>query len=138
MRYEVYGNNKNFDKKKEIQCLENYLNFIVKSLSEKNYSQFKLINSIKEMIYKTGIKNENQFYISVFKLTQKLNLFYQKEVINSMIIILKNDEENKIKNFKNFIDEVKEYNKLKSIYLKIEDIKNMIINYINKLIKMQK
>ena len=138
MRYEVYGNNKNFDKKKEIQILENYITFIEKNLTVKNYSQFKLINNIKEMIYKTGIKNENLFYISVFKLTQKLNLIYQKEVINSMISILKNDEGNKIKNFNNFIDEVKESNKIKSIYLKIEDIKNMIIYYLNKMIKMKK
>ena len=138
MRYEVYGNNKNFDKKKEIQILENYITFIEKNLTVKNYSQFKLINNIKEMIYKTGIKNENLFYISVFKLTQKLNLIYQKEVINSMISILKNDEGNKIKNFNNFIDEVKESNKIKYIYLKIEDIKNMIIYYLNKMIKMKK
>ena len=52
-----------------------------------------------------------------------------------MINILKNDKENKIKNIKDFIDEVKRNDKIKSIYLKSEDIKNMIIYYLNKMIK---
>ena len=42
---------------------------------------------------KNNVKNENLFNITVFKLTQKLNLIYQKEAINSMINILKNDKE---------------------------------------------
>ena len=84
---------------------------------------------------KNNVKNENLFNITVFKLTQKLNLIYQKEAINSMINILKNDKENKIKNIKDFIDEVKRNDKIKSIYLKSEDIKNMIIYYLNKMIK---
>ena len=136
LRYSIYNNNnnKNFDKKKEIECYENYIEFIDKNISVKFYSQFKLINNIKEMI-KNGIKNENLFNITVFKLTQKLNLIYQKETINSMINILKNDKENKIKNIKDFIGEVKRNDKIKSIYLKSEDIKNMIIYYLNKMIK---
>ena len=136
LRYSIYNNNnnKNFDKKKEIECYENYIEFINKNISVKAYSQFKLINNIKEMT-KNGIKNENLFNITVFKLTQKLNLIYQKEAINSMINILKNDKETKIKNIKDFIDEVKKNDKIKSIYLKSEDIKNMIIYYLNKMIK---
>ena len=138
LRFNIYGYDQTFNKKKEIECLENYLSFLEKNINAKTASQFKLINYIKEMLYKTGIKNENSFNISVFKLTQKMNLIYQKEAINCMINVLKSDKKNKIKDFTNFIEEVKEYNKLKSIYMKIEDIKNMIINYLNKMIKNNK
>ena len=138
LRFNIYGYDQTFNKKKEIECLENYLSFLEKNINAKTASQFKLINYIKEMLYKTGIKNENSFNISVFKLTQKMNLIYQKEAINCMINVLKSDKKNKIKDFTNFMEEVKEYNKLKSIYMKIEDIKNMIINYLNKMIKNNK
>ena len=133
LRFKIYGNNNKFDKKKEIECLENYIVFIQKNITARNYSHFKLINSIKEMIFTTGIKDENLFNIYVFKLTQKLNLIYQKEAINNMINILKNDK-SKINNFKNFVDEIEKSDKIKSIYLKNEDLKTMIKNYLNKLI----
>ena len=52
LRYSIFNNNnnKNFDKKKEIECYENYIEFIKKNISVKSYSQFKLINNVKEMI----------------------------------------------------------------------------------------
>ena len=90
---------------------------------------------MKEVIYKNSKKNENQFNISIFKLTQKLNLLYQKEAINCMINILKKDEKNIINNYKDIIDEIEKTDTIKSIYLRSQDIKNMIINYINKIIK---
>ena len=133
LRYDIFGNSSNqFDKKKEIECLESYMAFIQKNITARNYSQFKLINSIKEMV-SNGIKNENSFNIYTLKLTQKLNLLYQKEAINNMINILKKDQ-NKINNFKNFVNEI-EKSDIKSIYMKSQDLKNMIINYLNKLIK---
>ena len=135
LRFNIYGYNKHFDKKKEIECLETYITFIDKNIDAKKYSQFKLISYMKEVIYKNAKKNENQFNISIFKLTQKLNLLYQKEAINCMINILKNDEKNIIKNYKDIIDELEKTDKIKSIYLRNQDIKNMIINYINKIIK---
>jgi hypothetical protein len=133
LRFKIYGNNNKFDKKKEIECLENYIVLIQKNITARNYSHFKLINSIKEMIFTTGIKDENLFNIYVFKLTQKLNLICQKEAINNMINILKNDK-SKINNFKNFVDEIEKSDKIKSIYLKNDDLKTMIKNYLNKLI----
>ena len=125
-------------KKKEIECYENFISFIEKNIEARNYSPFKLINNVKEIIYKNGIKNENKFNIEIFKLTQKLNLIYQKEIINTMINILKNDDSNKIKNIRDFIEVVKISDKIKSIYLRSEDMKNIIINYLNKIIKINK
>jgi len=138
LRFNVYNDAKKFDKKKEIECYENYLSFINKNIESKNYSPFKLINKVKEIIYKNGITNENKFNIEVFKLTQKLNLMYQKEFINTMISILKNDNSDKIKNFRDFIFVVENYDKIKSVYLKSEMIKNTIVNYLNKIIKINK
>ena len=97
-----------------------------------NISPFKMINNIKEMIYKTGIKDENKFNITIFKLTQKLNLLYQKEVINNMISILNSDEKNEIINFETFFLFAQKFDNFKSIYLKKEDIKNSIIYYLSK------
>ena len=134
LRFNIYGGGKKYEKKKELECLENYITFIDKNITSRNYSHFKLINYFKEAIYKNKIDNDNQFNISIFKLTQKLNLLYQKEAINCMINILKNDEENKIKNYQNLIDEIEKIDKIKSIYLRSQDIKNMIINYLKKLI----
>ena len=134
LRFNIYDNKKNFDKKKELECYEDYISFIEKNIEARNYSPFKLINNIKEIIYKNGIQNENKFNIEIFKLTQKLNLIYQKEVINIMINILKNDNTNKIKNFEDFIIEVEKYDKIKSIYLRSEDMKNMIVHYLNRII----
>ena len=138
LRFNICNDVKKFDKKKEIECYENYLSFINKNIESKNYSPFKLINKVKEIIYKNGITNENKFNIEVFKLTQKLNLMYQKEFINTMISILKNDNSDKIKNFRDFIFVVENYDKIKSVYLKSEMIKNTIVNYLNKIIKINK
>ena len=132
IRYEIYKEPKKFEKKLEIECLNKYINFINSKIEMNNISPFKLINNIKEMIYKTGIKDENKFNITVFKLTQKLNLLYQKEVINNMINILKHDEKNEIINNETFLKYVEKYESIKSIYLKKEDIKNIIIYYLNK------
>ena len=134
LRFNIYGYNKKFDKKKEIECLETYVSFIDKNIDAKKYSQFKLINYIKEVIYENVEKNENQFNISMFKLTQKLNLLYQKEAIKSLVNILKNDKGNNIKTYKELIDEIEKTDKISSIYLKSQDIKKMIINYLNKII----
>ena len=134
LRYNVYEDKKKFDKKKEIECYKNYVEFIEKNISARNYSQFKLINDVKEKIYKKGISNDNRFNIAVFKLTQKLNLIYQKEVMNNMITILKSDSKNEIKKYEDFIRCVQNSDKIKSIYLKVEDIKTMIINYLFKMI----
>ena len=138
LRFTIYDNKKIFDKKKEIECYENFISFIEKNIEARNYSPFKLINNVKEIIYKNGIKNENKFNIEIFKLTQKLNLIYQKEIINTMINILKNDDSNKIKNIRDFIEVVKISDKIKSIYLRSEDMKNIILNYLNKIIKINK
>ena len=138
LRFNICNDVKKFDKKKEIECYESYLSFINKNIESKNYSPFKLINKVKEIIYKNGITNENKFNIEVFKLTQKLNLMYQKEFINTMISILKNDNSDKIKNFRDFIFVVENYDKIKSVYLKSEMIKNTIVNYLNKIIKINK
>ena len=132
IRYEIYKGPKKFEKKLEIECLNKYINFINSKIEMNNISPFKLINNIKEMIYKTGIKDENKFNITVFKLTQKLNLLYQKEVINNMINILNHDEKNEIINNETFLKYVEKYESIKSIYLKKEDIKNIIIYYLNK------
>jgi hypothetical protein len=135
LRFNICNDVKKFDKKKEIECYENYKSFIEKNIESRNYSPFKLINNVKEIIYKNGITNENKFNIEVFKLTQKLNLIYQKEFINTMISILKNDNNDKIKNFNDFIFVVENYDKIKSVYLKSEKIKNTIVNYLNKINK---
>ena len=135
IRYEIYKEPKKFEKKLEIECLNKYINFINSKIEMNNISPFKLINNIKEMIYKTGIKDENKFNITVFKLTQKLNLLYQKEVINNMINILNHDEKNEIINNETFLKYVEKYESIKSIYLKKEDIKNIIIYYLKKNIK---
>ena len=132
IRYEIYKEPKKFEKKLEIECLNKYINFINSKIEMNNISPFKLINNIKEMIYKTGIKDENKFNITIFKLTQKLNLLYQKEVINNMINILNHDEKNEIINNETFLKYVEKYESIKSIYLKKEDIKNIIIYYLNK------
>ena len=131
-RYEIYKKQNIFEKNKEIEVLNNYINFLLSKIEMNNNSPFKLINNIKDMIYKNGIKNENKFNISIFKLTQKLNLLYQKEVINNMINILKHDEKNEINNFDSFIKYVEKYDGFKSLYLKKEDIKNIILYYLNK------
>lgn len=138
LRFNICNDVKKFDKKKEIECYENYISFIQKNIDSKNYSPFKLMNNVKEIIYKNGITNENKFNIEVFKLTQKLNLIYQKEYINTMISILKNDNSDKVKNFRDFIFVVENYDKIKSVYLKSEQIKNTIVNYLNKIIKINK
>ena len=132
IRYEIYKEPKKFEKKLEIECLNKYINFINSKIEMNNISPFKLINNIKEMIYQTGIKDENKFNITVFKLTQKLNLLYQKEVINNMINILNHDEKNEIINNETFLKYVEKYESIKSIYLKKEDIKNIVIYYLNK------
>ena len=132
LRYEIYHELKKFEKKKEIECLNKYIEIINDKLDMNNNSVFKLINNIKEMIYKTGINNDNKFNIAIFKLTQKLNLLYQKEVINNMINILNHDEKNEIINNETFLKYVEKYESIKSIYLKKEDIKNIIIYYLNK------
>ena len=132
IKYEIYKEQKKFEKKSELDCLNKYINFINSKIEVNNISPFKLINAIKEMIYKTGIKEENKFNITVFKLTQKLNLLYQKEIINNMINILNSDEQNEIINYETFLEHVNKYDNIKSIYLKKEDIKNSIIYYLNK------
>ena len=123
LRYEIYHELKKFEKKKEIECLNKYIEIINDKLDMNNNSVFKLINNIKEMIYKTGINNDNKFNIAIFKLTQKLNLLYQKEIINNMINILNSDEKNEIINYETFSDKVKKYENIKSIYMKQDDIK---------------
>ena len=132
LRYEIYHELKKFEKKKEIECLNKYIEIINDKLDMNNNSVFKLINNIKEMIYKTGINNDNKFNIAIFKLTQKLNLLYQKEIINNMINILNSDEKNEIINYETFSDKVKKYENIKSIYMKQDDIKNIILYYLNK------
>ena len=132
LRYEIYHELKKFEKKKETECLNKYIEIINDKLDMNNNSVFKLINNIKEMVYKTGINNDNKFNIAIFKLTQKLNLLYQKEIINNMINILNSDEKNEIINYETFSDKVKKYENIKSIYMKQDDIKNIILYYLNK------
>ena len=132
IKFEIYKTQKKFNKKLEIQCLKKYIDFLNSKIENGQNSIFKLINNIKEMVYKTGIKNENKFNIIVFKLTQKLNLLYQKEVINNMVNILMQDEKKEIINYEIYLKQVEKYENIKSIYLNKEYIKNIIINYLNK------
>ena len=132
IKFEIYKTQKKFDKNLEIQCLNKYIDFLNSKIESEQNSVFKLINNIKEMIFKTGIKNENKFNITVFKLTQKLNLLYQKEVINNMVNILMQDEKNEIINYEIFLEHVEKYENIKSIYLNEKNIKNIIIYYLNK------
>ena len=132
IKFEIYKTQRKFDKKLEIQCLNKYIDFLNSKIESEPNSVFKLINNIKKTVYKTGIKNENKFNITVFKLTQKLNLLYQKEVINNMVNILIQDEKNEIINYEIFSKHVEKYENIKSIYLNKENIKNIIIYYLNK------
>ena len=58
--------------------------------------------------------------------------------MNNMLNILKSDSKNKIKKYDDFIEAVKNSDTIKSIYLKIEHIRNMIINYLIKLNNIKK
>ena len=132
IKYEVYKGQKKFEKQLELECLNKYINFITSKIEVNNISPFKMINKIKEMVFKTGIKDENKFNITIFKLTQKLNLLYQKEMINNMISILNSDEKNEIINYETFLIGTQKFDNIKSIYLKKDDIKNNIIYYLSK------
>jgi len=86
--------------KKKLNVLIIIFLLLIKKINAREYSQFKLINNIKEMVYKNGIKNDNKFNITAFKLTQKLNLIYQKKAISYMINILKNVKKMKLRHMK--------------------------------------
>ena len=134
-----YGNNKGkFNRKKEINSLDKLIAFIELKINVYELSVFKVFNILKEMIYKKGINNQNQFNITVFKLTQKMNLIYQKEMLNALKnILIKDEKENKIKSDQDFLDSVNNTNCFKSVYLKSDDIKQSLVNYLTKVIKIE-
>ena len=138
LRYSIYKTEKiKFEKKKEIECLESYISFLDKNIESGKYPVFKLLNEIKKIVYETGIKNDNHFNILLFIFTQKLNLIIQKEVIKSMINILQNDNQNIINTFQDFLNEVIKVELKNGVYLKKEDIKNIIIKYLTQIINIK-
>ena len=128
MRFEDYI----FIKKVELEILESYLNFLNKTITKMKFPIFKAINIIKDMISR-GTFNQNQKNIIIFKLTQKINVEFQKEYIQFMLnVVTKCDENTKSYiELLNVIDEEKDF---KSIYLPIEKIKKVVKKFIkNKL-----
>ena len=128
MRFEDYI----FIKKVELEILESYLNFLNETITKMKFPIFKAINIIKDMISR-GTFNQNQKNIIIFKLTQKINVEFQKEYIQFMLnIVTKCDENTKSYiELLNVIDEEKDF---KSIYLPIEKIKKVVKKFIkNKL-----
>ena len=93
---------------------------------------FKAINIIKDMISR-GTFNQNQKNIIIFKLTQKINVEFQKEYIQFMLNIVTKCDEN-TKSYIELLNEIDEEKDFKSIYLPIEKIKKVVKKFIkNKL-----
>ena len=92
---------------------------------------FKAINIIKDMISR-GTFNQNQKNIIIFKLTQKINVEFQKEYIQFMLNVVTKCDEN-TKSYTELLKAIDE-EEFKSIYLPVEKIKKVVKKFIiNKL-----
>ena len=128
MRFEDYV----FIKKVELEILESYLNFLTDSIFKMKFPIFKAINILKDMIVR-GTFHQNQKNIIAYKLTQKVNVEYQKEYIQFMLNVVTKCDEN-TKSYMELIKNIDEENDFKSMYLPIETIKKVVKNFIiNKL-----
>ena len=128
MRFEDYV----FIKKVELEILESYLNFLTDSIFKMKFPIFKAINILKDMIVR-GTFHQNQKNIIAYKLTQKVNVEYQKEYIQFMLNVVTKCDEN-TKSYMELIKNIDEENEFKSMYLPIEKIKEVVKNFItNKL-----
>ena len=128
MRFEDYI----FIKKVELEILESYLNFLTDSIFKMKFPIFKAINILKDMIAR-GTFHPNQKNIIAYKLTEKVNVEYQKEYIQFMLNVVTKCDEN-TKSYMELIKNIDEENEFKSMYLPIEKIKEVVKNFItNKL-----
>ena len=128
MRFEDYI----FIKKVELEILESYLNFLTDSIFKMKFPIFKAINILKDMIAR-GTFHPNQKNIIAYKLTQKVNVEYQKEYIQFMLNVVTKCDEN-TKSYMELIKNIDEENDFKSMYLPIETIKKVVKDFIiNKL-----
>ena len=128
MRFEDYI----FIKKVELEILESYLNFLTDSIFKMKFPIFKAINILKDMIAR-GTFHANQKNIIAYKLTEKVNVEYQKEYIQFMLNVVTKCDEN-TKSYMELIKNIDEENEFKSMYLPIEKIKEVVKNFItNKL-----
>ena len=127
MRFEDYV----FIKKVELEILESYLNFLNETIGKMKFRIFKAINIIKDMISR-GTFNQNQKNIIIFKLTQKINVEFQKEYIQFMLNVVTKCDEN-TKSYTELLKAIDEED-FKSIYLPVEKIKKVVKKFIiNKL-----
>ncbi len=120
--------NYKFMKKVEIETLNSYLNFINTCNNNFNVNVFKYTAILRDLINKNDT-NINQKNIIIYKLTQKVNLEFHKDYINFLIKIVKN-EENEIKCYKDLIEKVKNEKEFKSLFLDLETVKKVVLNYI--------
>ena len=127
MRFEDYV----FIKKVELEILESYLNFLTDSIFKMKFPIFKAINILKDMIVR-GTFHQNQKNIIAYKLTQKVNVEYQKEYIQFMLNVVTKCDEN-TKSYTELLKAIDEED-FKSIYLPVEKIKKVVKKFIiNKL-----
>ena len=128
MRFEDYV----FIKKVELEILESYLNFLTDSIFKMKFPIFKAINIVKDMIVR-GTFHQNQKNIISYKLTQKVNVEYQREYIQFMLNVVTKCDEN-TKSYMELIKNIDEEKEFQSIYLPIEKIKEVVKDFIiNKL-----
>jgi hypothetical protein len=124
MRYEDYV----FIKKVELEILESYLNFLVDTIFKMRFPIFKAINILKDMISRTTF-SLNQKNIIVFKLTQKINIEFQKEYIQFMLNIVEKCDEN-TKSYMELIKAIDEEKDYKPIYVSLNKIKKVVKKFI--------
>ena len=124
MRYEDYV----FIKKVELEILESYLNFLVDTIFKVRFPIFKAINILKDMISRTTF-SLNQKNIIVFKLTQKINIEFQKEYIQFMLNIVEKCDEN-TKSYMELIKSIDEEKDYKPIYVSLNKIKKVVKKFI--------
>ena len=128
MRFEDYV----FIKKVELEILESYLNFLTDSIFKMKFPIFKAINIVKDMIVR-GTFHQNQKNIISYKLTQKVNVEYQREYIQFMLNVVTKCDEN-TKSYMELIKNIDEEKEFQSMYLPIEKIKEVVKDFIiNKL-----
>jgi len=118
-----------FMKKVEIETLSSYLNFINTCNKNFNVNIFKYAATLRDLLSKKD-SDINQKNIIIYKLTQKINLEFQKEYITFLIKIVSNCNENNIKCYKDLIETVKNVKEHKSLFLDLETVKNVVLNYI--------
>jgi hypothetical protein len=119
-------------KKVELETLNSYLNFINTCYNNFNVNIFKYIAILRDLLKKSDT-NINQKNIIIYKLTQKINLQYQKEYILFLIKIVQESDEKTVKCYKDLIDKVKSIKEYKSLYLDLESIQKVILEYIENI-----